>query len=49
MKRKRREKCPECKSTNLSYDDNLGELICNNCGLVIKDKDLYTGKYGGNE
>ncbi len=30
-------KCPECDSTNLSRDYRRGELICNDCGLVIEE------------
>jgi transcription initiation factor TFIIB len=30
-------KCPKCGSTNLSRDYNRGELICNDCGLVIEE------------
>jgi len=28
-------KCTECESTNISKDSSRGELVCNNCGLVI--------------
>ncbi|MBI5803256.1 hypothetical protein HY448_01055 [Candidatus Pacearchaeota archaeon] len=37
------KKCPECGSVNLTYDPNLGEIICNNCGLVIEEKMVDTG------
>ena len=30
------EYCCECGNTALSYDDNRGEIICHNCGLVIQ-------------
>jgi transcription initiation factor TFIIB len=30
-------KCPKCSSTNLSRDYRRGELICNDCGLVIEE------------
>jgi transcription initiation factor TFIIB len=30
-------KCPKCGSTNLSRDYKRGELICNDCGLVIEE------------
>ena len=30
-------KCPKCGSSNLSRDYNRGELICNDCGLVIEE------------
>ncbi|MCW8966010.1 MAG: hypothetical protein OQK82_04880, partial [Candidatus Pacearchaeota archaeon] len=37
------QKCPECGSINLNYDAQLGELICNDCGLVVEDKMVDTG------
>src|SRR3989304_1978932 len=37
------KKCPECGSINLTYDPHLGEIICNDCGLVIKEKMVDTG------
>ena len=30
--------CPLCKSTNLVEDPKTGELICENCGLVVVEK-----------
>lgn len=30
-------KCPECGSTNFSESDGRGELVCNECGLVIEE------------
>ncbi len=27
--------CPECKSNNNSYDERLGETVCEDCGLVL--------------
>lgn len=27
--------CEECKSTNISFDERLGEMVCDECGLVI--------------
>ena len=38
------KKCPECGSTNLIYDEQKGELICANCGLVIEDKMIDLGQ-----
>jgi len=29
--------CPECGSTNIVNDPDSGELICGDCGLVMKD------------
>ena len=31
-------KCPECGSVNLTHDPQLGEVICNDCGLVIEEE-----------
>ena len=36
-------KCPECESINLTYDSHLGEIICNDCGLVVEEKMVDTG------
>ena len=27
--------CPECRSTKLIKDYELGEIVCGNCGLTI--------------
>src|SRR3989338_214789 len=37
------KKCPECCGVNLTHDVNLGEVICNDCGLVIEEKMVDTG------
>ncbi len=37
-------KCPECGSINLTYDEQRGEIICNDCGLVIEEKMVDTGQ-----
>ena len=37
------QKCPECGSIHLNYDAQLGEVICNDCGLVVEDKMVDTG------
>jgi len=37
------KKCPECGGVNLTHDVNLGEVICNDCGLVIEEKMVDTG------
>jgi len=29
------DRCPECGSQNLIQDEESGEIICGNCGLVI--------------
>src|SRR3989339_1110446 len=36
-------KCPECGSIHLTYDSHLGEIICNDCGLVVEEKMVDTG------
>jgi transcription initiation factor TFIIB len=32
-----RKKCPQCHDSNLVTDENIGEVICDKCGLVIVD------------
>ena len=32
------QRCPECNSVNLTHDEEKGELICNDCGLLIEEK-----------
>jgi len=41
------QKCPECGSINLTHDDQKGEIICNNCGLVVEEEMVYTGQDAG--
>ena len=38
------KKCPECESINLTFDEQRGEIICNDCGLVIEEKMVDTGQ-----
>jgi len=38
------KRCPECNSIHLTYDDQRGEVICNDCGLVIEEKMVDTGQ-----
>jgi transcription initiation factor TFIIB len=38
------KRCPECGSTDLTYDDQRGEIICNECGLIIEEKMVDTGQ-----
>ena len=38
------KKCPECSSINLTFDEQRGEIICNDCGLVIEEKMVDTGQ-----
>ena len=35
MKRKQIKRCPECGSTNLWINEEKGEIVCRDCGLVI--------------
>ena len=35
--------CPSCGSTDLIYDTERGELVCNNCGVVIEENITDTG------
>lgn len=37
------KKCPECDSTSLTYDPQRGEIICNDCGLLVEEKMVDTG------
>ncbi len=48
------KKCPDCGSTNIYYDEPRGEVICNNCGLVVEEKIVDTsqemqGSFDGEE
>ncbi|MFI5412869.1 MAG: transcription initiation factor IIB [Candidatus Micrarchaeales archaeon] len=36
-------KCTSCGSTDLIFDNERGELVCNNCGLVIEENVTDTG------
>lgn len=38
------QRCPECGSSNLIEDPNRGEMICKDCGLVIKEELIDTGQ-----
>ena len=37
------DKCPSCNSTDLLFDSERGELVCNSCGLVIEENVTDTG------
>ena len=37
------EKCPECGSSHLVQDYERGELVCEDCGLVIDDAYIDQG------
>jgi len=38
------KKCPECGSTNLTANKEIGEITCKSCGLVIEDKMVDFGQ-----
>jgi len=38
------KKCPECGGINLVFDEQKGEIICQDCGLVIEEKMVDTGQ-----
>jgi transcription initiation factor TFIIB len=38
------EKCPDCGSTKIVRDNDRGELVCSNCGLVINEDMVDFGK-----
>jgi transcription initiation factor TFIIB len=38
------QRCPECGSFNLIEDPNRGEMICKDCGLVLKEEMIDTGQ-----
>ncbi len=42
-------RCPECGSVNLTYDDQKGEIICNDCGLIVEEKMVDTGQDAGGQ
>jgi len=43
------KRCPECKSVDLTYDEQKGEIICNECGLIIEEKMVDTGQDVGSQ
>ncbi len=43
------KRCPECGSVDLTYDDQRGEIICNDCGLLIEEKMVDTGQDAGGQ
>ena len=36
-------KCPECNSRNLDRDETRGEIVCQDCGLVLEDNVIDQG------
>lgn len=43
------KRCPECGSVDLTYDEQKGEIICNDCGLIIEEKMVDTGQDVGGQ
>jgi transcription initiation factor TFIIB len=43
------KRCPECGSVDLTYDDSKGEIICNECGLIVEEKMVDTGQDPGGQ
>jgi transcription initiation factor TFIIB len=43
------KKCPECGSVDLVYDDQKGEIICNDCGLIVEEKIVDGGQDVGGQ
>ncbi len=43
------KRCPECGSVNLTYDDAKGEIVCNDCGLIVEEKMVDTGQDVGGQ
>jgi len=43
------KRCPECESIHLTYDDQKGEIICNDCGLLIEEKMVDSGQDAGGQ
>jgi transcription initiation factor TFIIB len=43
------KRCPECGSVDLTYDDQKGEIICNECGLIVEEKIVDSGQDVGGQ
>ena len=39
-------KCDECGSRNLNRDETRGEVVCEDCGLVLEDKESIKAQNG---
>lgn len=39
------EKCPECGSNEIGFNQQRGEIICRECGLVIEDNTISQDEY----
>jgi transcription initiation factor TFIIB len=38
------KKCPECDSINLTWDEQKGEIFCNECGTVVEEQQVDTSQ-----
>jgi transcription initiation factor TFIIB len=43
------KRCPECSSVDLTYDSQKGEVVCNECGLIVEEKMVDTGQEAGGQ
>src|SRR3989338_2860334 len=43
------KRCPECESVDLTYDSQKGEVVCNECGLIVEEKIVDTGQESGGQ
>ncbi|MBU0976932.1 MAG: hypothetical protein KKD18_00780 [Nanoarchaeota archaeon] len=43
------KRCPECGSVDLTYDSQNGEVVCNECGLIVEEKIVDTGQESGGQ
>jgi len=43
------KRCPECGSVDLTYDSQKGEIVCNECGLIVEEKMVDTGQDAGGQ
>jgi len=41
------KRCPECGGVNITHDPQLGEVLCNDCGLVIEEEMVDAGSDSG--
>jgi len=39
----KKEKCPDCSSTNILHDYDTGEAVCGDCGLVLHEQMMDKG------
>ena len=38
------KQCPECNGVNLTWDEQRGEIFCNDCGTVVEEKMVDTSQ-----